>query len=188
MAAGGGAFDDDDSGRMITDINVTPLVDIVLVLLIIFMVTTTYIVNPTIKIDLPKAATGTEQTRTTLALTLTSDGGVYLNGERSDEGAVTRFIGTELPKNAELQAIIAADRVVPHGTVVRMIDLVKRAGVRKFAINVESPASLSASPPAAGTPPPATAPVPAPASPSTDPVAPAPTPSAPVPAPTEPGR
>ena len=53
---------------MITDINVTPLVDIVLVLLIIFMVTTTYIVNPTIKIDLPKAASGSEQTRTSLAL------------------------------------------------------------------------------------------------------------------------
>jgi biopolymer transport protein ExbD len=188
--AAGGAFDDEDSGRMITDINVTPLVDIVLVLLIIFMVTTTYIVNPTIKIDLPKAATGTEQTRTTLALTLTSDGGVYLNGERSDEAAVTRFIGTELPKNAELQAIIAADKVVPHGTVVRMIDLVKRAGVRKFAINVESPAALNASPTVApgpeGTPPAGTAPGTAPAAPA--PVAPAPSPSPPVPAPTEPGR
>jgi biopolymer transport protein TolR len=81
MAGGAGAFDDDDSGRMITDINVTPLVDIVLVLLIIFMVTATYIVNPTIKVDLPKAATGTDQTRTTLALTLDRTGALYLNGE-----------------------------------------------------------------------------------------------------------
>jgi biopolymer transport protein TolR len=144
MAGGSsGAFEDEDSGRMITDINVTPLVDITLVLLIIFMVTATYIVNPTIKIDLPKAATGTEQTRTTLALTLSKEGGLYLNGEKSDEGAVTRFIGGELPKNPDLQAIIAADRIVPHGNVVRIIDLVKRAGVRKFAINVESPAALA---------------------------------------------
>jgi biopolymer transport protein ExbD len=131
MAGGASAFEDDDAGRMITDINVTPLVDIVLVLLIIFMVTTTYIVNPTIKIDLPKAASGSEQSRTSLALTVTREGALFL------------------PKNPELQAIIAADKVVPHGTVVRMIDLVKRAGVRRFAINVESPASLGSAPAAA---------------------------------------
>ena len=144
MAGGAGAFDDDDSGRMIVDINVTPLVDIVLVLLIIFMVTATYIVNPTIKIDLPKAATGTEQTRTTLGLTLDRSSALYLNGEKSDEAAVMRFIAAELPKNPELQAIIAADKVVAHGSVVRVIDLVKRAGVRKFAINVESTTGLAA--------------------------------------------
>jgi biopolymer transport protein ExbD len=137
--AGSTPFDsDDEGGRMITDINVTPLVDIVLVLLIIFMVTTTYIVNPSIKVDLPKAASGSDQTRTNLALVLTKDGTLYLNGERSDDGGVTRFIAAELPKNADLQAIIAADKVVPHGNVVHLIDLVKRAGVRKFAINVES--------------------------------------------------
>jgi biopolymer transport protein ExbD len=137
--AGGSPFDsDDEGGRMITDINVTPLVDIVLVLLIIFMVTTTYIVNPSIKVDLPKAATGSDQARTNLALVLTKEGTLYLNGERSDDGGVSRFIAMELPKNPDLQAIIAADKVVPHGSVVHLIDLVKRAGVRKFAINVES--------------------------------------------------
>jgi biopolymer transport protein ExbD len=138
MAAASPFDSDDEGGRMITDINVTPLVDIVLVLLIIFMVTTTYIVNPSIKVDLPKAATGSDQTRTSLALTLTKEGTLYLNGERSDDAAVTRYIAGELPKNAELQAIIAADKVVPHGSVVHLIDLVKRAGVRKFAINVEA--------------------------------------------------
>jgi biopolymer transport protein ExbD len=61
--AGGAHFEDEDAGRMITDINVTPLVDIVLVLLIIFMVTTTYIVNPSIKVELPKAATGSRQVK-----------------------------------------------------------------------------------------------------------------------------
>ena len=138
MAGGASAFEDDDAGRMITDINVTPLVDIVLVLLIIFMVTTTYIVNPSIKVDLPKAASGTEQARTTLALTLNKDGSLYLNGEKSDDAGVTRYIVGELPKNPELQAIIAADKVVPHGAVVHLIDVVKRAGVVKFAINVEA--------------------------------------------------
>jgi biopolymer transport protein ExbD len=138
MAGGGSPFEDDDSGRMITDINVTPLVDIVLVLLIIFMVTTTYIVNPSIKVDLPKAATGSDQVKTTLGLTLTKDGSLYLNGDKSDDGGVQRYIAVELPKNPDLQAVIAADKVVPHGSVVHVIDLVKRAGIRKFAINVES--------------------------------------------------
>ena len=152
--AGASAFEDDDSGRMITDINVTPLVDIVLVLLIIFMVTASYIVNPSIKVDLPKAASGTDQTRTSLALTLTKGGGLFLNGQKTDEPGVQTFIKEEIAKNPELQAIIAADRVVPHGTVVRMIDLVKRAGVRRFALNVEAAAGLEASPSeaASGTP------------------------------------
>ncbi len=141
MAATDNPFDgDDDAGRngMITDINVTPLVDIVLVLLIIFMVTTTYIVNPSIKVELPKAATGSDQARSSLGLMLTKEGTLYLNGAQSDDAAVTRFIGEELPKNPDLQAIIAADKMVPHGSVVHVIDLVKRAGVKKFAINVES--------------------------------------------------
>jgi biopolymer transport protein ExbD len=145
MAGAASQFQDDDSGRMITDINVTPLVDITLVLLIIFMVTTSYIVNPSIKVDLPKAVTGTEQVRTTLALTLTKEGQLYLNGDRSDEAKVAKLIAEELPRNPDLQAIIAADKVVPHGSVVHIIDFVKRAGVRKFAINVDSTAAAAAS-------------------------------------------
>jgi biopolymer transport protein ExbD len=146
---------DSDAGEMISGINVTPLVDITLVLLIIFMVTTTYIVNPSIKVDLPKAASGTEQTKTTLGLTLMKDGALYLNGERTNDAGVVKYIGETLPKNPDLQAIIAADRVVPHGEVVHVIDLVKRSGVRRFAINVDRPAPAQAasppeSPPAGG--------------------------------------
>lgn len=132
-----GAGDDDAGPQMISGINVTPLVDITLVLLIIFMVTATVIVNAGIKVELPKAASGSDQTKTTLALTLMKDGTLYLNGEKSSDQGVTRFIGETLPQKPDLQAIIAADRVVPHGDVVHVIDLVKRAGVRRFAINVD---------------------------------------------------
>jgi biopolymer transport protein ExbD len=138
MAGGASSYgNDDESGRMIVDINVTPLVDITLVLLIIFMVTASLIVNPAIKVDLPKAASGTEQSKTTLALTLNKEGILFLNGERSSDEAVVRYIGTELPKNPELQAIIAADKVVPHGDVIHVIDMVKRSGVHKFAISTD---------------------------------------------------
>jgi len=138
MAGGGSSYgNDEDYGRMIVDINVTPLVDITLVLLIIFMVTASYIVSPAIKVDLPKAASGTEQTKTTLALTLSKEGVLYLNGERSSDEGVVRHIGSELPKNPELQAIIAADKAVPHGDVIHVIDMVKRAGVHRFAISTD---------------------------------------------------
>jgi biopolymer transport protein ExbD len=138
MAGGAGGYgNDDDSGRMIVDINVTPLVDITLVLLIIFMVTASLIVNPGIKVDLPKAASGTETAKSTLALTLNKEGVLFLNGERSSDEGIVRFIGSELPKNPDLQAIIAADKVVPHGDVIHVIDLVKRSGVHKFAISTD---------------------------------------------------
>ena len=129
---------------MISGINVTPLVDITLVLLIIFMVTATYIVNPSIKVDLPKAASGSDQTKTTLLLTLSKDGHQYMNGQAADDGAIVGFINSTLPQSPDLQAVIAADRAVSHGQVVHVIDLVKRAGVKRFAINVEAAAGVPA--------------------------------------------
>jgi biopolymer transport protein TolR len=139
MAGGMDAYpNEDEGGRMITEINVTPLVDIVLVLLIVFMVTTTYIVNPSLKVDLPKAASGSETQKSSLGLSLDKAGKLFLNGEPATEEAVLAFIKAELPKTPELQAVIAADKTVPHGDVVHVIDVVKRAGVKRFAINVEA--------------------------------------------------
>ncbi|MBC8134232.1 MAG: biopolymer transporter ExbD [Deltaproteobacteria bacterium] len=132
-----GSDEDDLGSQTISGINVTPLVDITLVLLIIFMVTATVIVNSGIKVELPKAASGSEHTKTTLAVTITKDGSLYLNGEKTNDQAITAHIGQTLPGAPDLQAIISADRVVPHGDVVHLIDLVKKAGVRRFAINVD---------------------------------------------------
>ena len=143
MAGGADNFNGDDNGpQMISGITVPPLVDITLVLLIIFMVTATFISSGAIKVDLPKAASGTEASKSTLAVTLAKDGSLYLNGEKTSDGAIVKFIGETLPGTPDLQAIIAADRVVAHGDVVHVIDLVKRAGVRRFAINVD-PASAA---------------------------------------------
>ncbi len=130
----GGARDDDD---LISDINVTPFVDIVLVLLIIFMVTATYIVSRAIPVDLPKASSG-EDITTTLALTLTKTGDLYLDGRKVDEAAVKRAIASAQRGNRETRAVIAADKEVSHGRVVHIIDLVRRQGVSRFAINIDS--------------------------------------------------
>ena len=101
MAGGSASFGGgDDERQMIVDINVTPLVDITLVLLIIFMVTAVVHREPAIKVDLPKAASGSDQTKTTLSITISKDGSVYLNGERSSDGASSTTVHGELPEES----------------------------------------------------------------------------------------
>jgi len=123
--------------ELISDINVTPLVDVVLVLLIIFMVTASYIVKESIEVDLPRAAAAGEATGSILALVLTSDGTVYLDGTRADEAQVRQKAREAVARDRDTRAIISADRMSLHGAVVRLIDLVKEAGVTRFAIHVE---------------------------------------------------
>lgn len=139
MAGGTSSYqDDDEGGGLIADINVTPLVDIMLVLLIIFMVTARFIVNRAIPVKSPQAVSG-EDVRTTLGLTLDERGTLFLNGEAvSDRQAVSDYIRRAVEANPEIQAVITADRVVPHGEVIALIDLVKLAGVKNFALTVEA--------------------------------------------------
>ncbi|MBZ0270710.1 biopolymer transporter ExbD [bacterium] len=121
----------------ITAINVTPLVDIVLVLLIIFMVTATFIVAPQIKVELPKAATGETSEPRNFAVVITADGTLHLDGEPVAMPDIVSYIESRLPNEPDLQAIISADKNVLHGRVIEIVDLVRRNGVRRFAINVE---------------------------------------------------
>jgi biopolymer transport protein ExbD len=122
--------------RIISEINVTPLVDIMLVLLIIFMVTTTVIVRDSIAVNLPEAATGQPTKVTLLAVTIDARGRLSMNGEPVTRQGIRTFIRRHKARGLKLEAIIAADKDVRHGTVVSVIDLVRREGVTKFAINV----------------------------------------------------
>src|SRR5437762_13297514 len=103
--ASSGPRDDDDG--IITEINVTPMVDITLVLLIIFMVTAGFIVNPAIKIELPKAASGESVERSTLAVSLARGGDMFLNGQKVDEKTLSEAVRTAVAKNAKVQAVVA---------------------------------------------------------------------------------
>jgi biopolymer transport protein ExbD len=139
MAAAGPGGDD---GALFASINVTPLVDITLVLLIIFMVAAPLIVSsPSIKVNLPKAATAEETTRSPLALTLQREpaGGyrLFANGRQTDEAGVRSLIATLSAKDPELQAVVAADRGIDYGDVMHVVDLVKSLGVNKFALSTE---------------------------------------------------
>jgi biopolymer transport protein ExbD len=129
------ASDDDDD--LISGINVTPLVDIVLVLLIIFMVTATYIVRAAIDVELPRVAHGGEPVGTVLAVVVTKANELYLDGVRVSEDDLVRRTKEAVARDADARVIISADRAALHGAVVRVIDLVKGAGATRFAIHVE---------------------------------------------------
>ena len=130
----------------ITGINVTPLVDITLVLLIIFMVTASYIVKEGIEVDLPRAAHGGETVGPTLAFAIDRDGRLYLDGQPVGRDAARAAVRAALAKSAEARALIGADRAVPHGEVVSVIDLVKSEGLTRFAIQIERDTSGEGAP------------------------------------------
>ena len=126
--------DDQDE---ITGINVTPLVDVTLVLLIIFMVTATYVVKEAIEVDLPRAASGGQTVGPTLAFAIDREGKLFLDGAPATVDAARAAVRAALARSAEARALISADRAVSHGRVVEIIDLVKREGLTRFAIDVE---------------------------------------------------
>jgi biopolymer transport protein ExbD len=133
--AGGAQMDDDDE---ISGINVTPLVDIMLVLLIIFMVASNYIVKEAIEVNLPKAATGEEvnNDNKSIALIIKEDGRLFLNGELTTEEKIAEA-SKALSREPNAQALIAADRGTSHGAVIKLIDLIRANGLTSFAINID---------------------------------------------------
>ena len=124
-------------GGMISGINVTPLVDVVLVLLIILMVASTYIVAQTLKVQLPKSKTtdGTADKPTTL--TVLKTGALVFNDQPITEELATQRLKEAVDKDPDMSLVVSGDADTPHGKVVHIIDIAKLAGVTKFAINVQ---------------------------------------------------
>jgi biopolymer transport protein ExbD len=146
--AGGSSYQDEDSGGgMISEINVTPLVDITLVLLIIFMVTAQLIVTRGIKIESPTTRSGAAVTeKKPLVVTIDKERKLLINGERyANDAAIKSYIKQLVAENAKvkdskpLKAIITADKVVPHGDVMHAIDVVKLSGITRFALTTKRP-------------------------------------------------
>ncbi|MEO7033024.1 MAG: biopolymer transporter ExbD [Polyangiaceae bacterium] len=122
----------------ISGINVTPMVDVMLVLLVIMMVSAQYIVSQSLKVELPKAASQTDSVSSVAAVTLTKDGKTYYNQKSVTEADLVNELRSALAGNKDLNLILTADKEVPHGSVVHVIDLAKVEGITKFAINVET--------------------------------------------------
>ncbi|MDB4976413.1 MAG: Biopolymer transport protein ExbD/TolR [Myxococcaceae bacterium] len=131
----------DDGGEGFSDINITPFVDIVLVLLVIFMVTAKYMVSQSIPVDLPKASTASSGTPTLVSCSIDASQQMYIDKVPMTPEEVKSALRGKLASDAELRAIINADKAVPHGRVVELIDIIRGAGIEKFAIQTELPPS-----------------------------------------------
>ena len=131
----------DNGDEMITGINVTPLVDVVLVLLVILMVTAGYVVARALPLELPRATTG-EAVPRTLAISIDRDGKTYLDGAPIEREALRTRVRAAASVDAEARAVIAADGRAHHADVERVIDLLRREQVTRFSLNVD-PEELS---------------------------------------------
>ena len=121
----------------IAGINVTPMVDVVLVLLVIMMVSATYIAQQSLKVELPKTASSDEAAASPAAVTVTKEGAYLFDGAPVDEHGLVDRLRSAAHANAELSLVITADERATHGSVVHVIDLAKVEGISKFAINVD---------------------------------------------------
>jgi biopolymer transport protein ExbD len=130
-----------DDEEMISGINVTPLVDITLVLLIIFMVTTSYIVRQSIDVNLPRAANGGESIGQTLMVVVHADGTTYVDGQLMTEAELRNRVHEAKAKDVDAKALIAADTDARHGSVIHVIDIIKGEGITKFGLNIEKEAT-----------------------------------------------
>lgn len=130
----GGAKGGDEDG-IITDINVTPLVDVVLVLLIILMVTATALVAKSLPMELPKAATG-ESVPTTMAVSLDRKGELFLNQDPVTEAELRKRVSAAVAKNPKLQIVIAANSHIEYREVVHLMDVLRQQKVTKFALKI----------------------------------------------------
>src|SRR6187551_3338366 len=117
MAATSSKLDD----GLIAGINVTPLVDVVLVLLVVLMVTATYLASRSIPVDLPSGKTG-EATTAPLTVSLTKAGALYVDGTPATEAELRQKLVSARKRDPELRAVIAADGAVPHRRVIGVID------------------------------------------------------------------
>ena len=129
-----GALDDGP----ITAINVTPLVDIILVVLIIFMATAPLIHNRAMKVDLPKAAQHERAATEALQVVYNAAREISLSGKRVTEEQLGSELKGMVSRDADLRVSLRADRNLPYGDVVQLLDVVRGAGVHKVGLEVKA--------------------------------------------------
>jgi biopolymer transport protein ExbD len=134
----GKSFDLQETGEGINEINITPFVDVVLVLLVIFMVTAPVMLKESLKVSLPKTLTSDlSQKSTSVGIAITKEGQVLMNGELVSDILLQEKFKKISETAPETNFLISADVDTRHGDVVRMIDLLKRNNLHRFALQVE---------------------------------------------------
>ena len=130
MKSGGGR-------KPIAEINITPMVDVMLVLLVIMMVSATYIVSKSLKVELPKTSSPADTVPMVAAVVVTKDGSYFFNEQKVDEAALVAKLKATAEQDLNTSVVVSADKNALHGSVVHVVDLAKVQGLTKFAINVQ---------------------------------------------------
>ena len=140
MAMGGPKSGGDESEEIFADINITPLTDIFLVLLIIFMVTSSVMASDAgaragVKVNLPKGATKEISTSARdITVAITTEGKMVVDGKEVSAETLRSMFDAAHAKDPETQVVVQADEATHHGRVVAVMELAKSAGLRRLAI------------------------------------------------------
>lgn len=126
-------------GGLMTEINVTPLVDVVLVLLVLMMVTATALAQKTIQVELPKARSGDAMTpKKPLMVAVDESGALFVDTDRVDEAGMRARAREAVARDADVSAVLAADGRARHETVVHALELLRGERIAKIAIVVRA--------------------------------------------------
>ena len=129
---------DDDDAEIVAEINMTPLIDVMLVLLIVFMVSSTAALESGMDIELPKTAlTNEKKEAEILVISLAKDGNVAIQGKKVLAADITRSIASELKTLKTDSVILEGDTGANLGRAVELMDMAKVAGAKNFSIAAE---------------------------------------------------
>ena len=118
-------------------ISVTPLIDVMFLLLIFFMISTTFLSTPAIKLELPKAKHADSVRQKPLVVHVNSSGSIFLNDEPVDVALLAAALGMRLQESTEKVVVLKADSRVSHGAVVEVMDILKGAGVKRLVVSTK---------------------------------------------------
>lgn len=130
----------DPADDLVTGVNITPIVDVALVLLIVFVVTSSLILSKSIQVELPRAATGTETAVGLLTLSVARNGDVYLNGQPANLDDIPRAVAearTRLQPGQTLSGFVSADVQAPYGRFAEVVDRLRLEGITEIALDTK---------------------------------------------------
>jgi len=131
------SFSTGSQNSQITGINITPLVDVCLVLVIIFMVTAPLLLQPRLNVELPKAATSEGKETDNITITVTKEGKWALNEKEMDSGALEAALIAKVAASRDRYVIVRLDKDSRHAYALQALAMAKRAGARDFALATE---------------------------------------------------